>query len=306
MIDFKTGDIFKSEARALINTVNCEGKMGKGLAFQFKKKYPDMEKDYIEVCKNGKLRPGKLHIFFEKDKYIINFPTKDKWRENSKIEYITEGLKELKKFLIDENIFSVAIPPLGSGNGKLNWNQVKDEILKELEEVSNYINIEVYEPSSDVSSVMSEPRSDYRTLFLLELSLEIEEFQKESLNQAVQLSKIISNNQIFISDLNEESKKVSQLKEYYKEKDNQKLYNLLKNKLISDSIEKIEKDNKKVVEKVSYLINKYSSENIQAIIDELNNMNRIQDEPSKIESLLVSEGLISYNLFNEREINYLK
>ena len=88
MFYYKTGDLLKNEAEALVNTVNCEGYMGKGIAYQFKLQFPDNNKDYIKACKNGKLQPGKLHFYKEHEKIIINFPTKNKWREKSKIEYI--------------------------------------------------------------------------------------------------------------------------------------------------------------------------------------------------------------------------
>lgn len=305
MLKFKVGNILESESSAIVNTVNCEGKMGKGLAFQFKKKYPEMEKSYVEVCKTGELRPGKLHIFFEQNKYIINFPTKNKWREKTKVEYISDGLKALKKLLIDKEITSVAIPPLGCGNGGLNWNQVKPIIIKELDTISSNIDIEVYEPSDNISSILEEPKADYKTLFLLKLSLEINDFKKNSLNQAVQLSSIISNNQILISDVNKESKKVSDLKKYYSVRDNEKLYKLLKNKLVSNTIEKIEKDNQKIIDKVCSLINNYSSNVVDEMISELMNTKKTKEDISDVDRILIEEGIISYNLFNEKEINYL-
>ena len=84
MFFYTTGDLLQSDADALVNTVNCEGYMGKGIAYQFKLKFPNNNKDYIKACKSGVLRPGKLHFYREAGKIIINFPTKDKWRESRK------------------------------------------------------------------------------------------------------------------------------------------------------------------------------------------------------------------------------
>ena len=114
MFRFTTGDILKSDAYALINTVNCEGFMGKGLAYQFKLRYPEMNNEYIRKCKAHELTPGTLHCYKTDDKLIINFPTKDKWREKSKISFITSGLDALIKAINDYHIDSIAIPPLGS------------------------------------------------------------------------------------------------------------------------------------------------------------------------------------------------
>ena len=119
MLTFITGDLLESSADCLVNTVNCEGYMGKGIAYQFKLKYPNNNKDYVKACKNKSLTVGKLHYFIEDNKVIINFPTKDKWRQKSKVEYIINGLNELVKLLPQLNIKSIAIPPLGCGNGGL-------------------------------------------------------------------------------------------------------------------------------------------------------------------------------------------
>ena len=99
MIRYEVGDMFLSEADCLVNTVNCEGYMGKGIAYQFKLKYPDNNKDYVKACRNGQLKIGSLHWFREDGKMIINFPTKDKWREKSKISYIETGLNKMVEVL---------------------------------------------------------------------------------------------------------------------------------------------------------------------------------------------------------------
>ena len=152
MLNYIKGDIFESEARALINPVNTDGIMGKGLAYQFKKKFPKNFIMYSEKCSNGSLNIGTPLIWTdENNKIIINFPTKKSWKENSKIEYIQVGLKKLAELLIELNIKSVAIPPIGAGNGKLDWESVLKEIEKFEKDISkNDIDIFVYVPTSDV------------------------------------------------------------------------------------------------------------------------------------------------------------
>lgn len=146
MFKFVKGDLLESEAYALVNTVNCEGVMGKGLAYQFKVKYPHMYEGYVMVCKGGEFTPGMLQVAEEEGKLIINFPTKDKWREKSKMEYITTGLSTLADAIVTLEIKSIAIPPLGCGCGGLEWNEVKPAILSALNAVSSDVDIFIYEP----------------------------------------------------------------------------------------------------------------------------------------------------------------
>ena len=129
MIAFKDGDIFDSSAECLVNTVNCEGFMGKGIAYQFKEKFPENNKNYVFACKTKSLTVGDILFFSEKGKIIANFPTKDKWREKSQYSYIKEGLENLARGVESRNIASIAIPPLGCGNGGLDWNIVKKMII---------------------------------------------------------------------------------------------------------------------------------------------------------------------------------
>lgn len=149
MLNIKQGNIFDSEAEMLVNPVNTEGIMGKGLAYQFKKIYPDNFKNYYEKCKIKEVDIGKNLVYTkEKNKIIVNFPTKTSWRENSKIEYITIGLNKLKELMLKEQIKSVALPPLGAGNGKLDWDKVKLEITHFSKELEKYdFKVYVYEPT---------------------------------------------------------------------------------------------------------------------------------------------------------------
>ena len=117
MIILTTGNLLNSVAQALVNTVNCDGYMGKGIALQFKQAFPGNYKAYHNACKRGEIKPGKMFIVEEQletsIKIIINFPTKRHWREKSRLEDIESGLLDLAKVIQANNIQSIAIPPLG-------------------------------------------------------------------------------------------------------------------------------------------------------------------------------------------------
>lgn len=149
MIVYKKGDILADEAEALVNTVNCVGVMGKGVALQFKKAFPENFKAYSHACQKEQVQPGKMMIF-KTDRsspplYIVNFPTKRHWKGKSRIEDIESGLKDLSKFISEEKIQSIAIPPLGCGLGGLKWSEVKPLMERSLGSF-NDAEIRIYEP----------------------------------------------------------------------------------------------------------------------------------------------------------------
>lgn len=149
MINYTKGNIIQADVEALVNTVNTVGIMGKGIALAFKKAFPNNFKIYKQLCEDKKFDIGDLLITntgLTRPKFIVNFPTKNHWRSRSKIEFIEIGMKELVKEIKERQIKSIAIPPLGCGNGGLNWNEVKTVILRELEEVGNDVEVIIYEP----------------------------------------------------------------------------------------------------------------------------------------------------------------
>ena len=150
MITYVSKNILDSEAEALVNTVNTVGIMGKGVALQFKEKFPLNFKLYQKACKNTEVRTGKMFVtetgFLTNPKYIINFPTKTDWRSNSRLEDIADGLNDLVKVVNEKNIQSIAIPPLGCGNGGLDWKDVKPLIEERLKPLIEILNIEIIEP----------------------------------------------------------------------------------------------------------------------------------------------------------------
>jgi O-acetyl-ADP-ribose deacetylase (regulator of RNase III) len=125
MISYIAGDLFESRAQVLTNTVNCVGVMGKGLALEFKKRYPALFRDYAERCARGEMKIGEPWLWEGAEVQILNFPTKRHWRAPSLIEDIDEGLKWLAARYGDVGISTIAMPALGCGNGGLPWNMVR-------------------------------------------------------------------------------------------------------------------------------------------------------------------------------------
>lgn len=152
MIHYTKGDILDSHASALVNTVNLMGIMGKGIALQFKKRFPNNYKEYQKACKENRIGIGKLFVTKEStmfgEQYIINFPTKTDWRKSSEYLYIEEGLTDLIRIINEFGIQSISIPPLGAGNGGLNWERVKRIIEQRLSHLA--IDIYLYEPSTTI------------------------------------------------------------------------------------------------------------------------------------------------------------
>ncbi|HVH74468.1 MAG TPA: macro domain-containing protein [Stellaceae bacterium] len=150
MIEYRTGDILQTDAEALVNTVNCVGIMGRGIALQFKNAFPANFKAYAAACRRGEVQPGRMFVFetgtITSPKYIINFPTKRHWRGKSRLEDIEAGLAALKWEIRDREIRSVAVPPLGSGLGGLHWPNVRESIEAALRGLNN-VEIIVFEPS---------------------------------------------------------------------------------------------------------------------------------------------------------------
>ncbi|WP_080874435.1 type II toxin-antitoxin system antitoxin DNA ADP-ribosyl glycohydrolase DarG [Oceanobacillus timonensis] len=151
MIEYKKGNLLEDTSEALVNTVNTVGVMGKGIALQFKQGFPDVFREYARACRNNEIKTGQMHVVPNRTldgigpKYIINFPTKQHWKEKSKMHYITEGLQDLVKVIDEYNIQSIAIPPLGCGNGGLSWDKVKALIEETF--ANSSVTVHVYEPA---------------------------------------------------------------------------------------------------------------------------------------------------------------
>lgn len=149
MIEFKTGDILAADTEALVNTVNCVGVMGRGIALQFKNAFPANFHAYERACQRGEVKPGRMFVFdtrgLTNPRFIINFPTKRHWRGKSRMEDIDSGLAALANEIRALGIRSIAIPPLGSGLGGLKWSDVRPRIEQALRDFSE-TQINIYEP----------------------------------------------------------------------------------------------------------------------------------------------------------------
>jgi O-acetyl-ADP-ribose deacetylase (regulator of RNase III) len=156
-IRYKLGDLLESDAEALVNTVNCVGVMGKGIALSFKRRYPSMFRRYTELCKKGEVQLGRPYIDRNDGRTIINFPTKGHWKARSRMVDVIAGLQFLRTHIDQWNIKSLALPPLGCGHGGLNWDDVRPLIEKELGDLP--IDVQVYVPQSSREAALLVPES---------------------------------------------------------------------------------------------------------------------------------------------------
>ena len=160
MIYFTKGDLLESKAQALVNTVNTVGVMGKGIALQFKEHFPQNYELYRSACKSNHVKIGEMFTTVEHtlngSKIIINFPTKTTWRRPSEYPYIEMGLKSLHEEIINRNIKSIAIPPLGSHNGGLDWSIIKTMMISALSDLD--CDVIIYEPSDKIIEKLKRER----------------------------------------------------------------------------------------------------------------------------------------------------
>jgi len=155
MIRYTTGNLLEAKVDALVNTVNTQGVMGKGIALMFKEAFPANLRAYEIACRDQQVDVGRMFVTKRSDmlgpRWIINFPTKRHWRHPSKLEWIKAGLQDLRRVIAEEGITSIAIPPLGAGNGGLDWAQVKPLIAEALGDL--VIEVVVYEPTGKYQNV---------------------------------------------------------------------------------------------------------------------------------------------------------
>jgi len=167
---FKKGDMFSEPVEALVNTVNCVGVMGKGVALEFKNRWPANFRAYKQLCDAKGLKPGKMFVFDTKElfasegpRFLINFPTKAHWRSKSKIEYVEDGLDALSDAIREYGITSIAIPPLGCGNGGLDWAEVRPLIEAKLAKLES-VDIRLFVPK-DAADEPEHVRSGFPMTF---------------------------------------------------------------------------------------------------------------------------------------------
>lgn len=145
MIHYSTGNLLESDAEALVNTVNTVGVMGKGIVLQFKQRFADNYRQYKVACDAGRVTTGKMFVTEVNElmgpRWIINFPTKQHWKAPSQLAWVEAGLQDLHRFLLEHRVKSVAIPGLGTGNGGLDWAQVKPLMEQALSDLDTQIYI---------------------------------------------------------------------------------------------------------------------------------------------------------------------
>lgn len=157
MMRFTTGNLLDSRADAVVNTVNTVGIMGKGIALMFKEAFPANFREYEAACKRGDVRTGKMFVterpaLMGPPRWIINFPTKQHWRGKTRLEWIEAGLEALRNVILEKKIASIALPPLGCGNGGLEWGVVRPLIERALADLPD-VDVIVYEPTREYQNV---------------------------------------------------------------------------------------------------------------------------------------------------------
>lgn len=156
MVQYTEGNLLEAETEALVNTVNEVGVMGKGIALMFREAFPENMAEYEQACRKKEVRVGKMFVTENRSlvgpKWIINFPTKRHWRQPSRLEWVREGLKDLVRVIRERDIHSVALPPLGCGNGGLDWKVVRAEIESAMESLDD-VNVLVFEPTARYQNV---------------------------------------------------------------------------------------------------------------------------------------------------------
>ncbi|MCD0489722.1 macro domain-containing protein [Pedobacter sp. MC2016-14] len=156
---FLKGNLLTAKVQALVNTVNTVGVMGKGIALQFKEQFPENYRLYVAACKKKEFNIGDLlvvkEVTMQGDQLIINFPTKTEWFKKSQYDFIEKGLQRLAEVIVDYKISSIAIPPLGCGNGGLKWEKVKPMIEQHLGHLSD-VDIQIFEPNEAVKELLKQ------------------------------------------------------------------------------------------------------------------------------------------------------
>ena len=176
MVRQVVGDIFDSNAQTLVNTVNCRGVMGKGLALQFKLRFPEMFADYSTRCKAHQVRVGEPYLYRNGDTWILNFPTKDDWRRPSRLDYVERGLRYFAEHYREWGIQSIAFPQLGCQNGGLNWEHVGPLMHRYLDRLN--IDVEIYVHAREAEAPAGRPPQQPSVLELINAATTAEGLQR--------------------------------------------------------------------------------------------------------------------------------
>jgi len=198
-IQIITGNIFTTNAQTLVNTINCEGVMGAGIALECRLRFPKMFERYQELCLNKQLVPGKLWIYRNQERWILNFPTKNSWKHPSRLDYLEQGLDKLNATWQEQGIQSIAFPVLGSDRGGLDENVVIALMSEKLAALSEQISVQIYKYDPKASDDLYQEFAQKllnADLKLMQKSLGISVDKLMSLEAAIRAGKIYQLNQL--------------------------------------------------------------------------------------------------------------
>lgn len=190
MIKYLEGTVFNTDADAIVNTINCVGVMNAGIALEYGLRYPELLKDYEQKCKNKEITVGHIYYFQDKDKLIVNFPTKWHFKYPSKIEWIEDGLRDFVKTYKQHNIKSIAFAKLGTLNGGLDWNKVKILMEKYLGnlDIPVYICLDNKKEAEGLEKEMLEVFNNMSSMDLKE-NIRLTSQQLETLEQSMPINR---------------------------------------------------------------------------------------------------------------------
>lgn len=320
MIKYENGDILNAPTEALVNTVNCQGYMGKGIALQFKNKYPGNFSFYENKCKRGEMTVDEVLVYKEKSQYIINFATKQEWRKKSQYDFIEKGLQSLIFKVKELGIKSISIPPLGCGNGGLDWVKVHELIIKAFSQLENEIDVLIFPPKAKIEkkdnninlkhvlvnlaydSLKTKTKySIFTTFYLCDALLKNNDFSF-SLQHGRAYSKELDDIMNYIHDIKINSKQ--KLSDFFCE-----YVRINANK---EFITKYDMYNQ-LITKISEILNSFSDKNeyseLVLLIESIKKNETISSENANLNkeliSKLISHGFIKLNLFGEFEFSYI-
>ncbi|EOX7621242.1 macro domain-containing protein [Proteus mirabilis] len=318
MIIYENGNLLQSQAMALVNAVNCQGIMGKGIAYQFKEAFPKNYTIYRDTCKKGELQIGSILIVKENRKLIVNFPTKDNWKKKSQYDFIEKGLQTLKEEIISRGITSIAIPPLGCGNGGLEWKIVESMIINTLSDLDS-VDIILFSPPTKETLGDRKDLISVKHLLIHYVFERLVNKYRYTLNTIFYMCNFLTKDNYFnftikygrpySEELNIAIDELKMIKEKYGEN----FENFIENYINTHLTKEMEANFKKHIPAINYctaLLNKINSKDdfviICKLLREISKNNIINYELSTSEKIilenLLKEGIIIKNIFNEFEV----
>lgn len=322
MIKYCTGNLLESNTVALVNAVNCRGVMGKGIAYQFKKKFPKNFSDYKAACENNQLKIGDILTVYECGKLIINFPTKDSWRRDSQYEFIEKGLNTLRKEIIEKNIPSISIPPLGCGNGGLDWRNVEKMIIDTLGDLSS-VEIVLFAPITNEKTFNNKDMMNIKHLIVYYAFDNLKDKKRYSLNSLFYMCQRISgynffnfsikDGRVYSDDLDNITEDLKSFKHRYGENLGGVIDDYINTHLTRDMEQEFKKIAPNLISNIKFLNMLESKEEfsqIQYLLDFLlygkKNIDPSDIENDKIKQSvaykMLDNGIIKENIFGQYEL----